>query len=99
MEESLRDFATETRVSGGRGSEETAHQVDASTAGRSGSLEVSRQGMAPLLTIVQVADFLCVSPKTVQRLVAAGRIPCVRFGRQIRFLPGDVFRWLEARKE
>jgi excisionase family DNA binding protein len=58
-----------------------------------------RAGLAPLLTIRGLADLLGTSEKTVRRMVCAGRIPCVRFGRQIRFLPGDVFRWLEARKE
>lgn len=56
-------------------------------------------GLKPLLTIGGLADVLGISEKTVRRMVAAHRIPCVRVGRQIRFLPGDVFRWLEARKE
>ncbi len=56
-------------------------------------------GLAPLLTIRGLAELLGISEKTVRRMVAARRVPCVRFGRQIRFLPGDVFRWLEARKE
>lgn len=55
--------------------------------------------MDQLLTITQVAELLSVSGKTVRRMVVARRIPCVRIGRQIRFVPGDVFRWLEARKE
>lgn len=55
--------------------------------------------IAPLLTIAEVAELLRTSEQTVRRLVAARRIPCLRIGRQIRFVPGDVFRWLEARKE
>jgi excisionase family DNA binding protein len=57
------------------------------------------EALQRLLTIVEVADHLRLSEKTLRRLIARGRIPCVRIGRQIRFLPGDVFRWLEARKE
>lgn len=55
--------------------------------------------LVPLMTLPQVADLLQTSEKTVRRLVAARRMPCVRVGRQIRFVRGDVFRWLEARKE
>ena len=33
--------------------------------------------MEPLLTLQQVAEYLQVSVKTVRRLVAKGRIPCV----------------------
>ena len=52
-----------------------------------------------LLTIGELSDLLKLSEKTIRRMIAAGRLPCVRLGRQLRFLPGDVFRWLEARKE
>ena len=55
--------------------------------------------MGPLLTPREVADLLQVSEKTVGRLVAHRRLPCVRFGRSVRFLSGDVLRWLAARKE
>jgi excisionase family DNA binding protein len=53
---------------------------------------------SPLLTISEVAKLLNVSEKSVQRFVARG-MPCYRIGRLVRFAPGDVFRWLEARKE
>jgi len=58
-------------------------------------------GMAlqPLLTVEQVAACLAVSPKTVRRMAARQRIPCVRFGRALRFLPGDLLAWLSARRE
>jgi excisionase family DNA binding protein len=52
-----------------------------------------------LLTVQELSEMLRLSPRTVRRLVAARRIPCVRLGRSPKFLPGDVFRWLEARKE
>ena len=57
------------------------------------------RGNGPLLTIRDLAEYLGVSEKTVRRLQAAGRIPFVRVGRGIRFDPGDVFRWISARKE
>lgn len=55
--------------------------------------------MDRLLTIEQVAEYLNVSPKTVRRLAARRAIPCVRFGRAVRFAPADVIRFVAARKE
>lgn len=55
--------------------------------------------LAPLLTLREVALLLRLSEKTARRMVARGRIPCVRFGRAIRFVPGDVLAWLSARRE
>ena len=52
-----------------------------------------------LLTLSEVAEVLRVSPKTVRRMAALQRIPCVRFGRALRFVPGDVLAWLSARRE
>jgi excisionase family DNA binding protein len=53
----------------------------------------------PLLSLAEVAQFLHLSAKSVQRLVSRGSLPCYRIGRLVRFSAGDVFRWLEARKE
>ena len=55
--------------------------------------------IAPLLTITDVARLLRTSEKTVRRMITARRIPCLRIGRQIRFLPSDVSGWLAARRE
>jgi excisionase family DNA binding protein len=52
-----------------------------------------------LLTLKQIAEYLNVSAKTVRRLIARRGLPHVRFGRVLRFDRGDVFRWLQARKE
>jgi excisionase family DNA binding protein len=51
-----------------------------------------------LLKLPEVAEVLRVSPKTVQRLLKRG-LPCIRFGRSVRFEPKAVSRWLDARKE
>lgn len=59
----------------------------------------SANALSPLLTLFQVASFLSVSPKTVRRLIARGKLPCVRVGRVVRFQPADLFRFVEARKE
>jgi len=52
-----------------------------------------------LLTVRQVAAYLSVSERTVRRLIATGQLRCIRIGRLTRIDPGDVSRWLSARKE
>ena len=52
-----------------------------------------------LLTARQLAALWHVSEKTLRRWMASGRLPCIRVGRLVRFDPGDVSRWLSARKE
>jgi excisionase family DNA binding protein len=56
-------------------------------------------GLPHLLTLEEVANSLRLHPRTVRRMVDCGRIPCMRIGRAIRFAQGDVFAWLQARKE
>ena len=55
--------------------------------------------MDQLLTLPEVAQALKVSQKTVRRMVAARRIPCVKIGRSVRFLPSDVAAWVRGRRE
>ena len=55
--------------------------------------------MEQLLTIQQVAGYLKISSRTVRRLVERRAMPCVRFGRVLRFREQDIARWIEARKE
>ena len=52
-----------------------------------------------LLTVRQVAAYLGVSEKTVRRLIAKRQLRCIHVGRLTRIDPGDVSRWLSARKE
>jgi excisionase family DNA binding protein len=59
------------------------------------TLERSR----PLLRIPEVADRLAVSPATVRRLIAAGELPHVRVGRQIRFKRVELEGWLGPDRE
>lgn len=53
----------------------------------------------PLLTLQDVAGLLRIHERTIRRLVAARRMPCVRLGRTLRFDPSDIERWVSARKE
>lgn len=52
-----------------------------------------------LLTVRQVAAYLGVSERTVRRLIATGQLRCIHIGRLTRIDPGDVSRWVSARKE
>jgi len=54
---------------------------------------------ATLWKVPDVAAYLRVHPKDVYELTALHGLPCIRFGRRLRFDPGDVFRWVEARRE
>ena len=53
----------------------------------------------PLLTVREVAELLRVAQKTVRRWAVSEGLPSIRLGRVLRFEPGDVSRWLSARKE
>ena len=52
-----------------------------------------------LMTLPEVAALLRMSTRSVRRLVAYRRFPCLRIGRSLRFTRSDVLRWLAARKE
>lgn len=60
-------------------------------------IEAGRQ--APLWTVAELAAFLRINAKTVYEWVGRGQVPCVRLGRAVRFVPGEIIRWVEARKE
>jgi len=57
------------------------------------------QLLAPLLTVPEVARLLRVHPRTVRRLVADRRLPCVRVGTRVRFDQRSVLRWLGGRED
>ena len=48
-----------------------------------------------LLTAAEVCELLRISPRHLRRL----GVPCVRFGRLVRYRRGDVFLWVEARRQ
>ena len=60
--------------------------------------ERSRTGVGQrLLTVGDVARLLAVSPRTVIRLRAAGRLPePVRLGRSVRWRRDDLEDWIGA---
>jgi excisionase family DNA binding protein len=53
----------------------------------------------PLLRPVDAAALLAVRPSWVYEAVRAGRLPCVRVGRHVRFLRSDLEAWIVAQRE
>jgi excisionase family DNA binding protein len=51
-----------------------------------------------LLTALEAAKALAVSPRTLWSLTNGGAIPCVRIGRAVRYAPGDLKAWVESQK-
>lgn len=46
-----------------------------------------------MLTLTDAANQLCISPRTLRRMVNSGKLTALRIGRQLRF-DRDIF-WLE----
>ena len=46
--------------------------------------------LLPLLTVIDVAEVLRVSTRTVRRLIKSGALPSVTVGRSIRVRPEDL---------
>ena len=43
----------------------------------------------PLETVAETAGHFSVSERTIWRWIAAGELPCARFGRTVRIRPKD----------
>jgi excisionase family DNA binding protein len=56
-------------------------------------------GDGALLTVPELANWLRLKPSTIYAWAEAGRLPCVRLGGRLRFVRGDVLRWIDARRE
>lgn len=52
-----------------------------------------------LLTPREAARALSVSPRKLWGLTASGELPCVRFGRAVRYDRDDLRRLIAQRKE
>jgi len=50
-----------------------------------------------LITAYQVAALINISPKSIYRWAAEGRLPAFREGRVIRFLASDVETFIKSR--
>jgi excisionase family DNA binding protein len=51
----------------------------------------------PVNTVEEVAAFAKVSPRTVMRAIAAGKLEALRAGAQLRITDQAVWAWLEWR--
>jgi len=51
-----------------------------------------------LLSAHEAAKALCISPRTLARLTAAGTIPCVRIGRRVLYDTGDLTDYIDRQK-
>lgn len=54
--------------------------------------------LEPLLTVADIAELENVSEKTVRRRIAAGEIPVIRSGRNIRIDRADYEAWRRSRR-
>ena len=51
-----------------------------------------------LLKPDNAADMLSISPRKLWAMTNTGEIPCVRFGRSVRYDPTDLRTWIDAQK-
>jgi excisionase family DNA binding protein len=47
------------------------------------------------ITVSQLAEYCCVSKKTIYKLISNGELKCTRFGKSIRFSKVYIRRYLE----
>jgi excisionase family DNA binding protein len=59
---------------------------------------VARPVYRQLFDRESLADYLRLSTDTVDRLVKAGKLPCVRIGHQVRFTLDDVERFIDSNR-
>lgn len=64
--------------------------------GNSVSQTIFKNQIANLWTVCEVAAYLKVSIGHVYNLVSQDRIPYRKRGRLLRFLPDEIFAWLEG---
>lgn len=50
-----------------------------------------------ILTLSETAEYLKISEKTLQRMIAKGEIPCAKIGNQWRFLKNVIDEWLMSK--
>lgn len=59
---------------------------------------MQKAGTSELLTIKEFAKIVKIAPKTLYRLASAGKIPCIRIGRNIRFSPDMIAQMTQGGK-
>ena len=51
-----------------------------------------------LLTVRQAARALALCDKTLRELTKRGELPCIRYGRAVRYDIADLRAWIAAKK-
>jgi excisionase family DNA binding protein len=60
-----------------------------------GPRRMSRETLSePLLRPEEVASLLGVKKSSVYEYARAGRLPCIKVGRHLRFLRADIEQWV-----
>ncbi len=60
--------------------------------------DTSSQKIKLLLKPSDAAEAISISPRKLWAMTASGEIPCVRFGRSVRYDPADLREWIESQK-
>jgi excisionase family DNA binding protein len=55
-------------------------------------------GKPKFYTIDHVAEFLCLSPRSVRRLIDDHKLPVHRFGRAVRIAAADLHAFIAVRR-
>lgn len=58
--------------------------------------KVANEANVRLWTVAAVAELLCVSTRTVERMITDGRLDAVRLGRAVRVRAQSVLDYIEA---
>ena len=56
-------------------------------------------GEGEILTIMQAADFLKVTERTIYRLAAAKKIPAFKVGGTWRFSKAEINQWIQQQSK
>ena len=59
----------------------------------------SRTDTPLLITREEAARLLTISERKLWELTNARKVPCIRFGRAVRYDAGDLREWVESQKE
>jgi excisionase family DNA binding protein len=51
-----------------------------------------------LMNIREAAEALAVHPETLRRMTRAGRIPFIRVGSRLKFVPSDLSEFIRRRR-
>lgn len=73
-------------------------QIADRTASVFDNLENNLSGKASFLTVIDLAEYLRVSPKTIRNWVLHKEIPYFKVGRLVRFQQEEVMKWILERR-